>query len=96
MPDRIDANKAASVVVREASGRVVGPTQVHGAGGVVRANERQWFEDAIRRATEGKPFAGIYEPKPGHVRAYVEAAAGPLNETQIDLRDAVLLSWSGS
>jgi hypothetical protein len=84
---------AATVTVREAGGRVVGPISVHGAGGVLKANDRARFEAAIEHATAGRPI-GLYEPARGHVRAYEERAAGPTNETRIDLRGATLVAWA--
>jgi hypothetical protein len=81
----------ATFTIREASGRAV-TSNVHGNGGpIAGSNARARMEQCIRFANAGRPLP-IYEPKPGHVRAYQQTAAADLDETTIDLRGATLVS----
>ena len=82
---------AAIVTIQEANGRVVSAT-VHGAGGPIPAYDAEGrIRVLIKRAGAGKALP-VYEPKPGHVRAYTHLTAGDVDETQIDLRGATLIS----
>jgi hypothetical protein len=75
------------VTIREASGCVHAGIHLHGAGGPMN---RQGIEREIRRATAGRDLL-IYEPVPGHARAYVQTSLVDCNERIIDLRGAMLL-----
>ena len=82
---------AAIVTIQEASGRIVSAS-VHGAGGPIPSYDAaSRIRVLIKRASAGKALP-VYEPKPGHVRAYTHVAAGDVDETQIDLRGATLIS----
>lgn len=83
----------AQATIREASGRVVGPLAVHGAGGPLQERDRRRLEKALERATAGKRLVDLAELAPGHVRAYRHTAQADLDGTLIDLRGAVLLAW---
>lgn len=73
--------------IKEASGKIHEGVTVQGAG-----NEagRQTLEREIRRANRGQALL-IYEPSPGHVRAFVRTAQEDTNERDIDLRGASIL-----
>lgn len=82
----------ARFTLRLASGEVVGPVAVHGAGGPLAVDAAAHLRLALRRVAEGRRLVGISEPQPGHVRAYVHEAAGDSDERLIDLRGAELVA----
>ena len=83
---------AARFTFRLASGAVVGPVAIHGAGGPIPEvlDARRRVQRAIERATEGRPLE-IAEPRPGHVVGYRATAAGDSDRIEIDMRGATLI-----
>lgn len=81
----------ALATLRLASGEVVGPLNMFGAGGVVckHARIREYFEIQIRRANAGDPL-WCYEPAPGHC---LMLRSGRTDEESrcVDLRGAVII-----
>jgi hypothetical protein len=86
---------AARITLRLASGELVGPVAVHGAGGPLAVDAERRIRVAIRRATAGQRLVAMVDPQPGHVRAYIHSAAGDSAERVVDLRGAELVSISG-
>jgi len=84
---------AARFTFRLANGGVVGPVSIHGAGGPIemRYDARSRVTRLIQRATDGKPL-DVTEPKPGHVRSYVQNPTADNSEGLIDLRGATLIA----
>ena len=84
----------ALVTLRLASGEVVGPRHVLGAGGAVVKHSlvREYFETQIRRANDGQPL-WCYEPAPGHC---LMLRSGVIDEDHqaVDLRGAVIIDVS--
>ena len=84
-------NAYALITLRLASGEVVGPRHIFGAGGAVvkHARTRDYIETQVRRATTGQPL-WCYEPEPGHclmLRSGVEDE----DRRAVDLRGAVVI-----
>lgn len=80
-----------SFIIRQADGKTIGPVLIHGAGGPIGYDARMRIETAIRRATNGQPLVGIYEPASGFVRCYPEGGENTESDGRIDLRGATLV-----
>lgn len=78
--------------IRLASGEVV-TTHVHGSGGAMAVGAAGCLRLQIRRANEGRRLQ-VYEPLPGHVRAYRQTAKADVDERVLDLRGAEILEVS--
>lgn len=76
-----------------ADGRVVtGP--IHGSGGLIGGGIQNWdrVQRQIARATEGDGL-GVYEPKPGHARMYLNYDRDGGDPIDVDLRGALLAAY---
>lgn len=84
----------ALVTLRLASGEVVGPLNLFGAGGaVMRSSDmlrvRDHVEMLILRANSGRPLP-CYEPAPGHC-LMLRAGVTDEDRRTVDLRGAVII-----
>jgi hypothetical protein len=66
---------------------------IHGSGGIIRGERgAERIRKSIKLADDGRDL-GVYEPRPGHVRMYLNYTAaesgGPID---VDLRQASLLA----
>jgi hypothetical protein len=78
-------------LIKQANGIYVrGP--VHGCGGLIGGGSHNFDRLAkqIERANEGDEL-GIYEPKPGHARMYIDYGRDGGTPIDVDLRGATLL-----
>lgn len=88
----------ALVTLRLASGELVGPLNMQGAGGAIArhsdpARTRAHFELLISRATEGLPLS-CFEPEPGHCWMMRRRWHGDEDGRRVDLRGAVVIDVS--
>lgn len=84
----------ALVTLRLASGEVVGPLNLFGAGGAVMHSSdvqrvRDYVEMLILRADSGRPLP-CYEPEPGHC-LMLRAGVTDEDRRAVDLRGAVII-----
>lgn len=88
-------SRVAFVTLRDAAGKVWPRVTVRGNGGLVGLAEQYRLDTAIAKASVGVA-TGLFEPVPGHARAYDTTRGVNMMPLDIDLRGATILAWDSA